>query len=125
MAPEVKDVNKNPFGRRNPRFRGVTTEVPAKLVKNTKGDMDLLKLYAGGPLQWENTGKTCGNCVNYYPDPNLGSHTGRCRARGFMRVHEDTAADDRYNYVHPASGDYFQFWPACPLYLEKSRLSRR
>jgi hypothetical protein len=125
VKPEVRDILKNPYGVPNPRFQGLTRDVPAKLIQNTKGDMDLLRLYAGGPLKWENTGKTCGNCVNYYPDPNIGSKMGRCRARGFLRVHEDTAADERHNYSHPAYGDYFSVWPACPLYTEKSRLSRR
>ncbi len=126
LKPEVKNVDKNPFGRPNPRFRGVTTQVPAKLVQNTKGNMDLLKLYAGGPLKWEDTGKTCGNCTNWYPDPNLGSKMGRCRARGFLKVHEDTPADDRpKGWTDPASGISFSSWPGCPLWLEKSRLSRR
>lgn len=123
LKPEIKNVNEV-GGRLDPRFRGITTQVPAKEVANTRNNMDLLRMYTHGILKFEDIGPVCGNCMNYYPDEKAPLR-GRCRAKGFMQVHAETAADTRYNYTHPADGTYFQVWPACPYYLSKERLSRR
>ena len=123
IKPEIKNINE-PGGRLDPRFYSVKLQVPAKEVANTRSNMDLLHLYTH-ELKWENTGNTCFNCVNYYPDPNLKPKHGRCKAKGFIQVHEDLAADDRQNYWEPDGRVFFPQWPACPLYTEKSRLSRK
>ena len=123
LKPRIVDINSP--GIANPRFKRVTTQVPAKIVSNTKHNMELLDLYSKGALKDEDFGKVCGTCINYYPDPNLGSHHGRCRAYGYKRVHEELAADDRYNYMEPDGQVYFPFWPSCPMYTPRQRLSRR
>ena len=132
-----------------PGFERRTTEIPAKIVSNTRNSMDVLDMYLHGPLQWKNIGDVCGNCVNFAPDPSLEvstsqrtrldsehkeevtrtkskipRHHGRCKAKGFLVVHEETAADERKNYNHP-DGVNFPLWPACPYYLSASRLSKR
>jgi len=119
----VLAVNPNSVGHPDPRFHGVQTTHPAKLVSNTKSDMALLDLYSKGAFKFEDTGKVCAECVNYYPDPNLGKGNGRCRARGFMRVSEDTPADHRKSWTK--DGVTFKDFPECPLFTERSRLSRR
>lgn len=129
LKPEIVDIN-NPRRSPDPRLHGVTTRVTTKNVMNTRHDMDLLELYSKGKLKYQDIGKVCGNCVNWYNDPNLGRRPGgpirgRCKARGFMQVHEELAADQRYNYTDPDTGSYFPEWPECPLYTDKVRLSRR
>lgn len=129
MKPLVKDVNE-PGGRLDPRFKGIAVDVPTKEVVNTKHDMKVLELYLHGELKFEDIGKVCGNCVNFYPDPNLGKRPGgpvrgRCKARGFIRIHEELPADEKENWTDPDTGTWFRYWPECPLYTDKVRLSRR
>lgn len=119
----IKDINE-PGGRVDPRFHPSSIEIPTKQVANTRQNMDLLRLYTHGLLKYENTGRTCGNCVNFYPD-SLSRLGGRCRARGFIEVHQDTPADERSDYTDPISGLWFRYWPSCPLFTLKERLSRR
>ncbi|HKT21234.1 MAG TPA: hypothetical protein VJR06_01230 [Nitrososphaerales archaeon] len=119
-------VNPNSPGHEDPRIKALRGRIPVKLVGNTKSDPELARLYSHGPLKWENTGDVCGNCMNYYPDPNLGSKVGRCKARGYMQVHEETPAKERKKgWTDPRSGMSFQPWPECPLYVERVRSSPR
>lgn len=104
-------------------------QVPAKVVTNTRNDMALLNLYVRGELKWEDTGRTCGNCVNFYPDKRS-IRGGRCLARGFMEVHPDTPANHQpKGWTDPVTGihigDGVEGWPSCPLFTEKIRLSRK
>jgi hypothetical protein len=150
VKSKIVDINSGPH--MDPRFTRVKTQIPAKLIGNTRNDMDLLDQYLHGPLKFKDTGRVCGSCINYQPDkqlevstsekvrldskdrpsevvrtkkelPNKGHH-GRCRARGYLVVHEETSADDEQNYNHP-DGMNFPFWPGCPLYSDGSRLSKR
>jgi hypothetical protein len=119
--PLIVDVNSK--GHPDPRFRGVTTQQPVKLVTNTRSEMDVLEMYTKGELRWENTGKVCGECVNYYHDYNLKATEGRCKARGFMKVTEDTPANERKSWTK--DGVTFKPWPSCPYFVQRDRLSRR
>lgn len=122
--PLIKNVNEV-GGRPDTRFHPIKFDIPTKSVANTKGNMELLNMYVRGELKWEDTGRTCGNCVFFYPD-KLGSRLGgRCKAYGFKEVHEDTPADDTRNWVHPATKENFPLWPGCPTFTKKDRLSRR
>ena len=121
--PLVVDINSR--GHADPRFHGVTTQVPVKEVKNLRSDMAVQELYTKGPLKWENTGKTCGECMSYYPDPNLGPKKGRCKSRGFMRTEEYRPANARKEWQDPESGMVFKPFPECPYFVERSRMSRR
>jgi len=86
--------------------------------------MALLDLYVRGILKWPDTGPTCENCVNFYPD--LAALTGgRCRAKGFSQVHKDWPADGKRNFVDPVSGRAFPYYPKCNLFQSKLRFSRR
>jgi len=123
LKPEIKDVNQ-PGGSLDPSFHGTKTELPVKWIGNTRQNLDLQRLYTHGPLKYENTGRTCGNCVNFYYDP-ASKYGGRCRARGFMEVHEDTPADETNDFTHPVDGYWFPLWPACPLFQIKDRLSKK
>ena len=123
VKPEIHRVGQDPIPP-DRRFHIVTQTLPAKEVVNTKGNMDLLNLYSKGALKWEDTGRTCGNCVNFYYDAQS-RYGGRCKARGFMTTHEDTPADTTYNWTHPVEQVVFKEWPACPLFTAKERLSRR
>ena len=78
LKPEIVDIN-NPRRSPDSRLHGVTTRVTTKNVMNTKHDMDLLELYSKGKLKYQDIGKVCGNCVNFYPDPNLEKHYSRLR----------------------------------------------
>ena len=125
LRTEIHDVN-DFSGRPLPGFKKVTVTAPAKIVKNTRNDMALADLHIRGDLKWQDTGKTCSNCLNFYRDPNLPKGMGRCLARGYMQVHQDTPAEDRpHGWTDPNSGTHFSSWPACPLYSEGSRMSRR
>ena len=122
--PLVKNINEI-GGRLDPSFHFETVgQQPVKEVTNTRGNMDLLRMYSHGPLKWENTGATCENCVNFYYDRQapLG---GRCRQFNFKQVHPETPAMDTANFTHPATGETFPVWPACPEFIKKERLSRR
>ena len=127
--PEVRkvDLAASGFtGSNDPRFRGVTTTLPAKMVGNTRSDMDLLKLHSTGALKGEATGNYCGECTHFYKDPNISTKQGRCKARGFFRVSEDTPADYRpHGWTDPESGISFSEWPSCPLYQTRDRLRRK
>jgi hypothetical protein len=132
----MTDLNQRPLihrhnpelgGHNDPRFRGIKFDVPAKLITNTRGNMDLQDLYSRGPLKFENTGPVCQTCLNFYPDPKIEkTGMGRCKARGFLRVHQDTPATDRpKGWSDPSTGISFPFWPSCPLYSESLRMSRK
>lgn len=125
LQPAVVDINS--MGRPDPRFKRVTTQIPAKLVANTRGSMDLQELYTKGPLRFEDTGKVCGECVYWYPDPNLDTDMrhGRCRFYGYKKVHAELSAEVKHNYTDPDGQVTFPEWPGCPTWTEKSRLSRR
>lgn len=121
--PLIKKISE-PGGRLDPRIHSRMLELPARHIVNTRHDMALLDLYVRGILKWPDTGKTCGNCVNYYPDPH--SRTGgRCRAKGFSEVHQDWPADERQGFTDPVSQAWFRYWPSCNLYISKERLSLR
>jgi hypothetical protein len=125
--PELHDINDR-TGSLDPRFHGVRFDVPAKLVHNDGhgSDMTLQKLYSSGPMKWPDNGRTCENCLNWYRDEKTEqTGVGRCKARGFIRTHKETPADDTNGWTDPVSGSWFGFWPGCPLFSEKSRLSRR
>lgn len=125
IKPEIKRLDE-PGGRLDPRFHGIKTEVPVKWVANTRDNMALQDLYTHGPLKWPDTGKTCGNCVNFYPDSHLEKRgAGRCKAKGFCRVHSDWPAEDTKDWTDPVSGTWFKFWPKCPLWVGRDRLSKR
>jgi len=123
IKPLIVDINSP--GRPDKRFYGVKSQVPVKEVKNVRSDMALLDLYTKGPLRFEGTGNVCGECLNYYPDPNLGAKKGRCKARGFMRTTEATPADERRSWTDPESGITFKPFPRCPYFIKRERLSRR
>jgi hypothetical protein len=129
--PEIKNVNMVApgfQGSSDPRFKKVVTQAPARVYHNDAhgSNMELLKLYTTGPMKTEQTGRYCGECVNFYRDHNIGSKQGRCKARGFLRVSEDTPADHRARgWTDPASGISFSEWPACPMYTPRERLSRK
>ena len=127
LKPEIKKVDMSASGFRgsmDPRFHGVQFRVPAKEVRNSRSDMQLQDLYSKGPMKWENTGRTCSECLHFYRDPKMENpKQGRCKARGFMRVSEDTPADEKKNYTDPVSGVWFSRFPACPLYSSRERLS--
>lgn len=129
--PEIRNVDMASAGftgSSDPRFRKVVTTAPAKVVHNDAHGSDnaLLKLYSTGALKPEFTGTTCGNCLNFYPDPKMEKKgMGRCKARGYLRVHEDTPAEDTNGWTDPVSGSWFGFWPACPLYAKRERMSRK
>lgn len=122
--PIIHMTNPELGGRLNPRFRGVEQVLPMKIVMNTRHDPELLSLYAKGALRYENTGRTCENCVNFYYD-RMSPLGGRCKARGFMQTHPDTPADTTRYWVHPTTGQCFDEWPECPLFVLKERLSRK
>ena len=122
VKPEIKKVDALApgfTGSNDPRFRGVKFDVPAKLVRNDAhgSNMDLQDLYSKGPLKFENVGAVCQSCLNFYPDPKIErTGMGRCKARGFLRVHRDTPAVDRVKgWVDPNSGIAVDFCPGCPL----------
>ena len=121
IPPEIHNVNAG--GSPDPRFHGATFTVPAKEIANTKGDMELLRKYSH-EWKFENRGKVCGECVYWYHDPNLGAKEGRCKFYGFKRVHEELTAEEKWNYVDPTGKVLFPYWPGCPTWTEKSRLSR-
>ncbi len=129
--PEIKrvDLAQPGFqGSSDPRFKRVDTVLPAKVYHNDAhgSDMTLQKLYSTGPLKAEFTGRTCGNCIHFYPDAKIERKgMGRCKARGYMRTHEDTPADDTNNWTDPVSGSWFKFWPGCVLFQKRERLSRK
>ena len=130
--PEIKrvDLAQPGFqGSSDSRFKKVVTQAPAKVFHNDAHGSDnaLLKLYSTGPLKAESTGRTCGNCVHFYPDPKIDGKKGmgRCKARGYLRTHEDTPADDTNGWTDPVSGSWFGFWPGCPLFEKRERLSRK
>jgi len=118
----IHNLNPEFGGHRDPRIQPYSVDLPVKWEMNTRGDMNLLRRYTHGDLKYENTGKTCENCVNFYP--TAGSRTGgRCRAKGFSEVGCDWPADTRFNVM--VGGYYFQEWPECPLFTLKERLSRK
>ena len=121
--PLIHRVGIDPL-KPDPRFHAINTEVPVKIIKNTRDDMALLRLYTHGELKFENTGRVCGECVNYQIDKKH-PYGGRCRAYGFKPVHESTPADDTQNWTHPIEGINIPFWPGCPTFTKKDRLSRR
>lgn len=124
LKPEIHRGNPEQGGSPDSRFKGVHLQVPAKLVSNTRGDMALQDLFSKGPLKFENTGRVCGECINFYKDFNIENpKRGRCRARGFLQVSEDTPADKRNDWTDPASGIWFKEFPACPLFSSRDRLS--
>jgi hypothetical protein len=101
--------------------------LPAKEFHNDAhgSDMELLKLYTQGPMKFENTGRTCRECGNYYPAARS-RYGGRCKARGYMDVHPDTPADARpKGWTHPVEGIFLPDWPECPYFTEKSPLSSK
>ena len=109
----------------DPRFHPITTEIPVKWVGNTRNDMALLRMYTHGELKWENTGRTCGNCVNFYYD-KMSKYGGRCKAYGHKQTHPDTPADDLpKGWTHPIEGIHLKPWYGCPTFQKKDRLSRR
>lgn len=123
VKPQIHNINDPGHGM--PGFVKRTTSVPVKEITNTKGNMDVLDLYTRGKLKPENIGDVCANCVNFYRDPQLDkTKHGRCKARGFRVMHEDTAADERRSYNNP-DGGYFPTWPACPWYVDNTRNSRK
>jgi hypothetical protein len=129
--PEVRKVDFSApgfAGSSDSRFKKVVTEAPAKILHNDAhgSDMNLLKLYTHGELKWQDTGKVCNSCVHFQNDPKIGiAGVGRCKARGFLKVHKDTPAVDKKSWTDPVSGYAISPWIGCPLYTEKSRLSRR
>jgi len=123
LKPIIHDINK-PGGRPDPRMRVINSELPVKYVGNTRNNMELLEMYSKGILKWENTGRVCGECVNYYPDPKT-RYGGRCKAYGFKEVHPETPADDRKDWTHPIEGINIKNWIGCPTFLRKERLSRK
>jgi hypothetical protein len=124
--PVIHHVGRDPVPE-NPWVKRVNLTVPAKEVKNTKGDMALLDLYSKGTLKFEGTGKVCGECVYWYPDPKLSMDMkhGRCKFYGYKQVHRDLSANVEHNYTDPDGQMTFREWPGCPTWTEKSRLSRR
>ena len=121
----LKPVIRKPLGRPDPRMRVINTELPVKYVGNTRNNMELLEMYSKGLLKYENTGRTCENCVNFYYDPRT-RYGGRCRAYGFKETHPDTPADDLpKGWTHPVEGLHMSPWPCCPSFIKKERLSRR
>lgn len=129
QKPLIHKLNPELGGHSDPRFHGIKFDVPAKEFHNDKNgsDMELLKLYSTGPLKFQNTGKNCSNCMNWYPDPKTEiKGMGRCKARGLMRTHADTPATDQpKGWIDPVSGSSFSWWPGCPLYSESLRMSRK
>jgi hypothetical protein len=127
LKPELKKVDmlaSGFTGSQDPRFHGVKFDVPAKLVANTKSEPALQNLYSKGPLKFEGTGRVCAECTHFYPDPKIeNTKQGRCKARGYMRVSEDTPADEKHNWTDPASGIWFSTFPSCPLFSSRERLS--
>ena len=104
--------------------RKTITQVPVKWIGNTRGNMALQRLYTHGVLKYENTGRTCGNCVHFYPDA-VSKTGGRCRTKGFSQVHPDWPAEHRMGFTDPVDGYWFRDWPECPIFILKERLSRR
>jgi hypothetical protein len=132
LGSEIRTVDASApgfSGSPDRRFRRVDTTVAAKVFHNDAhgSDMALAKLYSTGPLKDEATGRCCGTCLNFYPVPALeNSKQGRCKARGFLKVSEDTPADYRpHGWTDKASGVSFSEWPACPYYAARERMSRK
>ncbi len=128
QKPLIHKHNPELGGSLDPRFKGIQFKVPAKEFHNDANgsDMELMKLYSTGPLRFQNTGKTCSNCMNWYPDPKTEiKGMGRCKARGLMRTHADTPAVDTNDWTDPVSGSWFNWWPGCYYYSESLRMSRK
>ena len=123
--PVIHTANPEKGGVLNPSINTTWIDIPVKWEANTRSEMSLLRRYTHGDLKYENTGRTSGNCVNYYPDKNGSRTGGRCKAKGFIEVHEDWPADHKPDFVDPSSGLWLKDWPACPLFVLKERLSRR
>lgn len=127
--PLIHTGNPEQGGRPAEFLKTWREEIPVKVVTNTRNDMALLNLFTKGELKWENTGRTCQECVNFYRDPKT-VRGGRCLARNYMEVHPDTPADWRpKGWTDPITGlhigDGVEGWPACPLFVEKKRLLTR